>query len=152
MPRERTKYGTDLTVVKIWGASAVAIAIVGCTSMCPSGVAPSIAGTWTVRPIQGESYSNCRATVEYRSDGTFLTRNGDLEIVGHYALGTEGGLLFYCEWDMRGNGLKSCQGLPSDFVIGHTKPKRRAALEGNVLRLYSTTLQSYFEYERQQEQ
>jgi hypothetical protein len=92
--------------------------------------------------------ASCRATVEYRADSTFLTRNGDMEIVGKYRLGAEDGVLYLCEWGMRGNAGKSCQGLTSDFVISHAGAKRRAVIDGDVLTVYSLSSSTRFVFER----
>lgn len=137
-------------------ALGLSVALVGCASTCPSGPAPSIVGVWELRPAPNESYglnSACHSFVEYRGDGTFVTRNGEMEIVGKYRMGTEeDGSLYYCESDMRGNGAKSCQGLTSDFVIGHTLAKRRASVDGDVLKLYSPLSKRFFAFDRRKDQ
>jgi hypothetical protein len=135
--------------MKTWAAVVAAGVIAGCVN-CPTGDAPTIVGTWQLKPQAADARSlnpTCESTVEYRADGTFLTRNGEMEITGRYSLGTEADTLYYCEWAMRGNGAKSCQGLTSDFVIAHTRPKRRAVVEGNALKLYSSA-STYFTLER----
>ena len=142
-------------VMRTWGALAIVVVIAGCASTCPPGDAPAIVGTWELKPRPDDTLGlspTCRSSVEYRRDGTFLTRNGDMEIVGRYSLGTEAGVLYYCERDMRGNGGKSCQGFTSDFVITNSRPRRRAVLEGDVLRLYSPSSPSYFVLERRKDQ
>jgi hypothetical protein len=136
--------------MKVCAAAVSAVLIAGCAATCPRGNAPSIVGTWELKPIATDTLSlnpGCYSSVEYRSDGTFLTRNGDMEIIGRYELGSENGALYYCESDLRGNGGKSCQGFTSDFVIRNSRPKRSAILEGDVLKLYSSS-QSYFVLQR----
>jgi len=126
-----------------------ALAMAGCVATPHPG--PSIVGVWELMPNPDESYgisSTCHSTVEYRADGTFLTRNGDMEIAGHYNVETEGESTYYHEWDMRGNGRKSCQGLTSDFVIAHTRPKRRIVVESSLMKVYSLSSSTYFVFER----
>lgn len=133
---------------------ALVVIASGCTSMCPSTAGPSIVGVWELKSSPSNSYglsSTCRANVEYRRDGTFITRNGEMEIIGRYQVGVEDGVLYSCIWDMRGNGGKSCQGNTSDFVISNSRPKRRMTVEGNTLRIYSTN-DTYFLFERRTEQ
>jgi hypothetical protein len=106
--------------MKVCAGLCSAILIAGCTATCPRGDAPSIVGTWELKPIASDTSvlnPGCNSSVEYRRDGTFLTRNGDMEINGRYELGSENGTLYYCESTLRGNGGKSCQGFTADFVI-----------------------------------
>jgi hypothetical protein len=138
-------------VMRTWGALAFVLVLSGCASTCPSSDAPLIVGLWELKPLPTNSYglsASCRATVEYRADGTFLTRNGDMEIVGNYRLGAGDGVSYLCEWGMRGNGGKSCQGVTSDFVISHAGTKRRAVIDGDVLTVYSLSSSTRFVFER----
>jgi len=139
--------------MKTWMTLASLATIAGCATS-PPGPVPSIAGVWELKPVPGNSYgldSKCQSTVQYRDDGTFVTRNGAMEIIGHYNLANENGALYYHEWDMRGNGGKSCQGLTSEFVIAHTKPTRRVVLEGDTLNVYSLSSNVHFVFERRSE-
>jgi hypothetical protein len=140
--------------VRSHAALALAVILSGCASVCPSTGGPSIVGVWELKPSPSNSYgltSSCRASVEYRPDGTFVTHNGEMEIIGRYQVGVEDGVLYSCTWDMRGNGGRSCQGNTSDFVISNSRLKRRIAIEGNVLKTYLSK-DSYFLFERRAEQ
>jgi hypothetical protein len=122
-------------------ATSFVLVVVGCTS---PGTRVSdlsaIVGVWETEAI-GRTGSDeltplCRGTVEYRSDGSFLTLNGEMVITGHYGLFVRDCETYYREWDMRGNGKKSCQGFTSDFIIEHSKPERRIVIEGKVMKRY----------------
>lgn len=122
-------------------ATSLVLIVVGCT--LPGARVTdlsAIVGVWETKEI-GRTGSDevtplCRATVEFRSDGSFLTLNGEMVITGRYGIFARDGETFYREWDMHGNGKKSCQGFTSDFVIEHTKPERRVVIEKETMKRY----------------
>src|SRR3989442_7445839 len=79
----------------------------------------AIVGVWWI-VVPSDAPPSCRdVSIEFRGDGTMLTKSGALVATNTYSLAhKKGGWLLVMD-NPRTNGQPNCQGLPADFVVQH---------------------------------
>ena len=109
----------------------------------PFSASAQATGTQTAAPVVGvwrilvpsDAPPSCRdMSVEFRGDGTMLTKSGALVATETYSLvHKERGWLLVMD-NPRTNGQPNCQGLPAEFVLKHLVLREYVEVVGDTLR------------------
>lgn len=102
------------------------------TTGAPNSAA--VVGVWRI-VVPSDAPPSCNdISIEFRGDGTMLTKSGPLVATNTYRLvRKESGLLLVMD-NPRTNGQPNCQGLPAEFVVEHLVLREYVQVAGDTLR------------------
>ena len=100
--------------------------------------APGLIGVWRmVVPPSLESGPCHDASVEFKTDGTLLTRSGALVLTADYSATPKGDGFLVVERSLRSNGQPNCQGVPAGYFVDHFVHRAYFESRGDTLHKYA---------------
>lgn len=115
------------------------VALLLCTGTSSAQTsAQGLIGMWRmVVPPSLESGPCHDASVEFKIDGTLLTRSGPLVLTADYSATPKGDGFVVLERNLRSNGQPNCQGVPAGYFVDHFVHSAYFESRGDTLHKYA---------------
>jgi hypothetical protein len=97
---------------------------------------PPFVGRWRATSFSMDVPQACQeASVEFRADGTMITRSGDQTLTAHYVAQGKRRTFVLTLSGVRVNDRPNCQGIPSELVLKYQVSQLYLDVSGDTVRV-----------------